>query len=529
MTLSFKGIINAFAVLICMSAAQLIYLSFSPSSIKTELTPQQYQQDIALFLNAIKQHSAFAVIKPASLESVTQSSQKLAKTAPQLSQTIELEHALQSIISQLNDPGASITRPAVNESALLLPLILRFDGQHWHALSVSGNKPTEINESGKINASDKLNHSAIAQELYLDFPYITHIDGLPLQRWVIASQAYLADSVKLSSAAQVHWLQQISKLRQDIGLPYKTDSIITLSNGDNQIQRTVKLTRAIPEPAAITKQHSPETHSLESQIAHKLIRLNDSIAPATLDELSELLAKPIEPNTQPLAIDIRTIKQPQPQLMAWLKMHFGQPNQPQTIGVLQYKRHSHSRAEQLPKHFTSVNKLNFFEQTNLINQGFDNQLKQSTALSDFQARLHTPTKINDKPKINTQTIPAATSEQIRLSLLIDSDCEQECEWIALAAQNWPNVELVGSATRGSLSPRYKVTLPHSGIELELSSGIVYSPDGQLISGVGIAPAIQLHQFAFEDSNVGAIILAQKLNRSLAPLKGTVAVATTEKR
>ncbi|MCL1137628.1 S41 family peptidase [Shewanella pneumatophori] len=529
MTLSFKGTICAFAVLICMSAAQLLYLSISPSGIKTELTKQQYQQDIALFLNAINQYSAFAALKPASLESITRASQKLAKTAPQLSQTIELEHVLQSIISQLNDPGASVTRPAVNESALLLPLTLRFDGQNWHALSVSGNEPSEINKSEKINELDKANHSAIAQELDLDFPYITHIDGLPLQRWVIASQAYLADSVKLSSAAQVHWLQQISKLRQDIGLPHKTDSIITLSNGDNHIQRTVKLTRAITHPAAITKQlHSPETRSLESQIAHKLIHLNDNIAPSTLNVLTELLAKPIAPNTQPLAIDIRAIKQPQPQLMAWLKMHFGQPKQQQTIGVLQYKRHSHSRAEQLPKHFTALNKLNFFEQTNLINQGFDNQLKQSTALSDFQARLHIAPKKKTKPKISAQT-KAATSEQVQLSLLIDSDCEQECEWIALAAQKWPNVELVGSTTRGSLSPRYKVTLPHSGIELELSTGIVYGADGQLISGIGIAPAIQLHQFAFEDSNVGAIILAQKLNRSLAPLKGTVAVATTEKR
>ncbi|MGS0728705.1 hypothetical protein ACVBKF_21090, partial [Shewanella sp. 0m-11] len=91
------------------------------------------------------------------------------------------------------------------------------------------------------------------------------------------------------------------------------------------------------------------------------------------------------------------------------------------------------------------------------------------------------------------------------------------------------VELIGETTRGSLSPRHRVTLPNSGIEVQFSKGVVYAPNGQLISGVGLTPAMQLNQLAFEDPLIVKLIATKKLDASLLPLKGTLAIVPQEKR
>ncbi|ABZ78079.1 hypothetical protein Shal_3536 [Shewanella halifaxensis HAW-EB4] len=505
MTLSYKGTISIFALLICVSSAQLIYLSLPSSSSITTLNHRQYRQDIDAFIDAIKQHSAFAAMEPERVTAITEASHALLQSATNSNDAARLELQLLQLLSQLNDPGASAQRPINGvydtNRQLQLPIEIRFDGQYWHAFYQDGAM------------------------LEPDFPYLTHIDGLPMIRWVEASQGYLADSIKLSTQAQSTWIRQIARLRLDIGLSDRDETLITLSNGEANLQYPLKLTRNQRHAAKVTpleanalEANSLEANSLEASKPQGVVRLSTNIDLTTITELSKQLAQLSTEHGSPLIIDIRAIKQPQPLLMAWLFSQFSQQNKPQSIGLLQYKRFATSRADQLPRHYIPMSKLSFFEQAALNNQGFDTRKGPTSAFSDYLVRRYNP-RVDDKSQQQTH----------RLSLLVDSSCELECEWIALASLQWPSVELIGETTRGSLSPRYHVTLPNSGIEVQFSKAVVYAPSGQLISGIGLGPAIQLNQLDFEDNNIAELIAAKRLDRSLAPLKGTVAIVSPAKR
>ncbi|GIU45601.1 hypothetical protein TUM4438_19460 [Shewanella sairae] len=496
MILSFRGAIATFAILILVSIAQLAYLSFYPHSYSSQLNREQYQQDIQYFIDAIKQHSAFAVLNPQNLQQLETASQQLAGSANKRHSAAQLEQQLQLIASRLNDPAASVYLPISTQSSLQeLPLTLRFDGQHWHGFTT--------------------NTLSISEEL----PYLTHIDGIPMGRWVKASQAYLADPLKLSPQAQASGLTQIVRLRQDIGLAAKDNVTVTFSNGEVSKQVTLPLTVSTAgdatDLASTLIKNTPPNQAL--------VRLDDQIDETTIARLSLLLAARTKQNkisaTMPLALDIRAIKQAQPALMNWLQTHFA-AQQGRTIGVLRYKRYPTSRADHIAKDYMPLKQLSFFEQTQLTDKGFENHLNQNLALSDYLVRQHNSAQVVIQPKASTKP---------KLTLLVDSSCEQECEWLALASQQWPEVELIGEKTRGSLSPRYQTTLPNSGIRLQFSQGVIYDPNGQLISGIGLAPAMQINQLAFENHRVTELIAAQKLIRSLAPLKGTVANANAEKR
>ncbi|MGS0673832.1 hypothetical protein [Shewanella sp. 125m-1] len=504
MSLSFKGIISIFAILICASTAQLIHLSLPSSPGKTTLNHRQYQQDIDTLVEAIKQHSAFAAMDPERVTAITHATQSLLLSATNSNHAIQLEQQLLQLLSQLNDPGAGALLP-INASGNIsrlqqLPIDILFDGHYWQAFTQHG----EILEP--------------------DFPYLTHIDGLPMRRWVEASLTYLADPIKLSTQAQSRWIKQIARLRLDIGLSDRDETVITLSNGETSLQRSIKLTqdlltaKELPPKVNALEVTAPETSPPQSTLPLDVVRLSPNIDAATIDLLSSQLARLSTDPTAPLVIDIRAIKQPQPLLMAWLITHFAKQHKPQSIGLLQYKRFATSRADQLPTCYIPMSQLSFFEQAELKNQGFETHQPPASVFSDYLVRKYHPTLVSNSQQ-----------QSHYLSLLVDSSCELECEWVALASLQWPNVELIGETTRGSLSPRHRVTLPNSGIEVQFSKGVVYAPNGQLISGVGLTPAMQLNQLAFEDPLIDKLIATKKLDASLLPLKGTLAIVPQEKR
>ncbi|MGS0683286.1 hypothetical protein ACVBIL_19290 [Shewanella sp. 125m-7] len=509
MSLSFKGTVSIFAILICVSGAQLIYLSLPSRPYLHTLNHRQYRQDINAFVDSIKQHSAFAAMDPKRIKAITQASNKLLKSATISNSTYRLEQHLQQVLTELNDPSAAVQLPAnTKDSSLRLPLDILFDGQYWQVFNLGGVM------------------------LDPDFPYLTHIDGLPMRRWVQASQAYLADSIKLSPQAQSQWIKQIARLRIDIGLRSNDETIMTFSNGDTSVQHAIELTREeeqyhnvsseINIRAEATTTTTTTITSAENSQQHSTLRLSEQLDSATINALSNQLATRSAEPTSPLVIDIRAIKQPQPLFMAWLQTHFGETDKPQHIGILQYKRFATFRADRLPKRYIPISQLSFFEQADLKNQGFDIKLSPSSVFSDYLVRKLSPND-NSQPHLKQRL-----SEPHKLILLVDSSCEQECEWIALASQQWPSVELFGETTRGSLSPRYHVTLPNSGIELQFSQGVIYASNGRLVSGVGLAPAMPLNSLAVNDNNVAKLIAAQKSEHDNASSKGALAIVTLEK-
>ncbi|WP_374702361.1 hypothetical protein, partial [Shewanella sp. GutDb-MelDb] len=84
----------------------------------------------------------------------------------------------------------------------------------------------------------------------------------------------------------------------------------------------------------------------------------------------------------------------------------------------------------------------------------------------------------------------------------------------------------GERTRGSLSPRHYASLTQSGIKVSFSAALVYSPQGKLVSGIGIRPTIDLNDLALNHENIRHLITA----KSNSPTHASSANAlTTAKR
>ncbi|WP_028766105.1 hypothetical protein [Shewanella fidelis] len=450
MTLSYKGIFNVFLLLICISAMLLSYLSFAPTNVSSQLNYHQYQQDIKQLLQEIDQHSSFAALAPKQQVKINQIAARFLEQSQGFTSQKQLQGQLQHLLSQLNDPAAKVQLP--HKTVLdTLPVNLHFDGQYWLAFTLEG------------------------EFIDADFPFLSHIDGLPISRWLQASEGYLAGSLKQSTIAQAQWLTHLSQLRVEIGLQHSDQALLTLSDGESHIQRSLALVASAKMPKA--QQPNQEL----------ILRLPANVNETNIATLNQHLSRQRESDSpNALIIDIRAIKKPQPQLMAWLNKHVNQTDslRSTTLAVMQYKRFAHARADRIASQYIPITDLAFFEQTTLKNRGFDNQLNPNKAFSHYLVRRYSPASI---------TPSSITSEQVPLFLHVDSSCEQECEWIALASKHWPQVALIGETTSGNLGPLYKLTLPNSGIQIQFSAGLTYTPDGQLFSGVGLAPEIPLNQ------------------------------------
>ncbi|GIU05835.1 MULTISPECIES: S41 family peptidase [unclassified Shewanella] len=514
MTLSYKSIFGAFTLFICMSAALLSYLSFFPNRVKTNLNHWQYQQDLHTFVEATRQHSAFAAIDPQRLINITASVNRLLQGSRGFHPSEQLQQQLQQLLGQLDDPSALALSHNYTELERL-PIEPIFDGQYWQA----------------VTQQDRL--------MEPDYPYLSHIDGIPISRWVQASQHYLPAPLKQSRVAQASWLMRIGQLRADIGLKASNKSVLTLTDGETSVQRplTLVLHSKLQAREAVKQDELSVSQDKPKLSQSQIVRLASQVDANTLLMLNQQLSSQQVNDHNgsadlPLIIDIRAVKQPQKQLTDWLNTHFSHalveidadsdsrsngsdgsadsnqantndnPPKQETLAVLQYKRFATARADRIASQYIPMEQLSFFEQIELNRRGFDNALNQNSPFSDYLIRKRP--KLAQAPQ---------TSSQLQAFLRIDASCEQECEWIALASKHWPRVALIGETSRGSLSPLHQFTLPNSGIQIQFSSGLVYNSDGQLISGVGISPAIQLEPQAFRNDNIGELISEKSLAKT----------------
>lgn len=471
MVVSVRSIFFVFATMMCISAVQLIRISFFPHSPSYQLTSEQQKQDIQQVLSDINQKSAFAALDPGKKHKFNLAAQRLLlANLPHTNSSI-FQIRLQAWLSTLNDPAISVTLPqSAPRSNVLTSFqgVLHHDGKHWLAFM------------------------PIREQLDEDYPYLTHIDGLPIARWVSAAQQYIPDSLKLSAIEQSRWISHINQLRQDIGLPLSDSAQFTFTNsvGDS-IQRTMRLGK--PGDSKIDISYSTTPVHKQASLAR------DTLQYPAYSEPKEMFFKQLEASTNnPIQLDIRQLTSIDNRLNQWINDNVAPSYTPynSTIGLIKYKRFPKSTSATFSKQaFFPLEDLPFFEQTQLETVGFNRQFDSTQAFSHWLVR-------------RTDEYLNAASKKRQLHLLVDSSCQQECEWLALRAASWPNVSLLGEQTRGSLSPRHSLKLKHSGISIKYSAALTYSAQGRLISGIGISPHITLTGVALNQPKIQHLIATE---------------------
>lgn len=480
MSFSYRTVITLLSMIICASLIRLAFFAI-PEKEQPTLTAKDIRQDLYILLNQIEQHSAFYALDPQHNDNQLERLAGLMTEQYQdLVPTERFAAELTKLLNALKDPGAQVAK--VDNSSADLPLTLRPVNEQWLALDHKNNP------------------------ISTEYPFITHIDGIPLSKWISASQAYLSEPAKNSQEMQLIWLKRLNLLREDLGLSIKPYVIISLINDDLQ---TTQVTIALPPPSkTIVKPIEDDTEiSFErlltqlddlgpatvSKPDYSLEQINPTTARLKIDDLyafeldkiqQEELRKGME---QPLLIvDLRQAKGFSPKLLTMLSRYQDMPAMDisphsaveKIMGFAHYRRSPELRNDYLkPLNFKPLDELEL----------------SPARLNVLTRRLPTIDKSRFSPWFVRTKPEVLTEGNNRLALLVSPLCKQECEWIAYRTKAWSRVNLIGEKTSGDFARQYQFTLPNSDLEIRFSSSLTYDAKGELLSGKGTEPDIWLPQ------------------------------------
>ncbi len=480
MSFSYRSIVTLLSAIILASLLQLIFFAAPKNNPLPELTAQQIRQDLYALLSQIEQYSGFYAL---AMDNTNAQLSHVASLIVNQHQDIT-PHArfaaeITKLLNTLKDPGVLVQN--FDDKSGELPLILRPLNEQWLALD-KDNSP--------INSQ---------------FPFITHIDGLPIHKWVTASQAYLPEPARQSQEMQWPWLKKLNLLREDLGLSIKPYVLITLINDDMQTQQVTlalapKQSQVIDAIAKEDDNREPSVFDVINQLStferhefqdmpHRLATVNTTTVKLKISDLSAFeLDKALQQElfkgmTHPLLIiDLRDAKGFSPKLLTMLSRYqdtdLNNTLAPNVMGFAHYRRSPKFRNDYLkPLNFMPLDTLEY----------------SAPRLKALTRNL--PTVNDDKfSPWYVRTKPVVTPEgRNRLALLVSPHCRQECEWIAYRTRLWSRVNLIGEKTSGDFDRHYYFKLPNSGLDIRLSSSLTYDAQGKLLSGVGTEPDILLPQ------------------------------------
>ena len=162
MSFSYRSIVMLLSVIIFASLLKLAFFAVPKDNTAPMLNAQEVRQDLYALLDQIEQHSAFYALTP---DKASPQLKYMASLIVEQYQDItpndRFAAEITKLLNSLKDPGAQVHN--FNAQSGELPLTLRPLNDQWLALD-SSNSPISN-----------------------DFPFVTHIDGLPMSKWLAAS------------------------------------------------------------------------------------------------------------------------------------------------------------------------------------------------------------------------------------------------------------------------------------------------------------------------------------------------------
>lgn len=454
-----QTIINGFGLIMLISCIQLTIIAFKSEPPKAQLSQGEVSYDLLLLERQIAEYSALAAIKPHQFQLVQQRARQVANSPAQTINRGEFAIQLLKVLAPLDDISSRVSNI---RAKAYLPVTLRRMGDDWLALN-SNDNPFDA-----------------------DFPFITHIDGLPIQRWVEASLPFLPPSLQSISTEQARIIRMLSVLRQEIGISSSEHVRLTLSDDQQHIrQLNLRIEQEIP-PALLPS----KTTENFNNTPEGFFSFND----LTKFTLGSPLEKSIKSAIfSPVTImDLRHAYGNGDQLLTWLANYYSPSVTPALSGISlsriyaigRYRRPSNQHGNYLqPMKFIPYDSLSRQGQYEVDQSRLQVAIKFDERFSQWHARKWQP-----------QALPLHLLPQPKpgkLVLLIGPDCRQQCQWIAHFAKHWPNTVLIGEPTRGDFDRHHQITLPSSGITVTITSSLIFDMVGRRLSGIATTPDIAL--------------------------------------
>ncbi len=489
MTFGFKDIVNIFGICLLLCILQLSRFMLVDNTLKTSLSYNQMQQDLDSLFYEIERHSAFTSLDPSRLQKIKQKIDYLCYRYPVQIDANQFHTEMVKLLAQLDDPGLYLS-PDITPTGQL-PFTLRPMGDFWLALDTFDNP------------------------LALEHPFVTHIDGIPISRWLNTAKHFMPKSQQGSPRLQRQWLSQIDILRTEMGIESAETLTLSLSNGEDS-KSQLELT--IPLKLAPVYQELSLTSLDKTAVPIKIADLNN----LATDNLMQSELKLAFENPLTL-LDLREASGVSNTLLNMLINEFADPTPLNRVSqnavnpiftLAQYRRSIDFKSDYLrPDYFRPLDELTFFEQIQISEVKKEIERQHTDHFSQLYGRKN-------------QVMPSKHSRSNQLVLLIGPQCRQECEWVAYLARNWSRVTLVGEKTLGDIGKHYRFRLPNSKLSIELTTSLNYSNQGKLISGVGTQPDIQhTENEPLHWQTLNTLLNEQAINQNKGKLSQSYVTAT----
>lgn len=334
-------------------------------------------------------------------------------------------------------------------------------------------------------------------------PYVTAIDGLPIEDWTAAASAYVTDgSPQLIRRRSLRLLRWIIFVREELDLPYSDSVTLTLTDGNGD-ETNVKLFVASRRP---TYGDWPRTQTgvLDSGIGY--LRLSqmtpsDELEDRADDEdwedeqLMSAWADELHNEIDSLGgapaiiIDVRGngggLRHP---TIALMKRIMAADSEPVVVNA--------ARARLIPR-MNRTPEESHLENRMLYPESWQGWTEaERRAIAKFKKQFTpewTPSDedFGDWHYMVVSPDKSSPQEPRPVVVLIDAGCFSATDIFAAALGELPNVTLLGQPTSGGSARSQRHSIEALGIDVRLASMVSYQPGGKLYDTNGVAPDIAI--------------------------------------
>ncbi|MCG3137851.1 MAG: hypothetical protein HJJLKODD_01706 [Phycisphaerae bacterium] len=324
-----------------------------------------------------------------------------------------------------------------------------------------------------------------------EYPYVTRIDGRPIDEWIVAAQAQGAGSGTAAEAWLADRLRWSAAIRQSLGLEPKNWITLELSNGSDPPQ-SEGITLTLLNRFASGDQFRPPGLRAKSQRRPDnigYVRWNDLATASNSKVLDEIMHQ--MQGTTGLILDLRGSADQQIERVPHLLSYFQPTEEPLRIVAVMNYRLADPAAPHSTEGYLSAwgcypltsTRWNSAERAMLEAHARTFKPTWSAAAEQFSA----PHYLAVRPGLTT----AVYHYPAPVIVLVDERTKGAAELVAMGLQGRPRVMLAGATTAGEICWRRTFQLPHSGLTIQLPAVNTYFPAGRLFDETGITPDLQM--------------------------------------
>lgn len=455
----------------------LFFLLIATLTFGQTLTTQQATQDLKTFHSILQKESSYLHLSNYDYQSDLKNLELLINTKPQIS-ILELNHHLSKILYQIGDRHSRIKYEGLDtdtiaQAQLCFPFLLANHNGQLLAL---------LKEKGKYRIYNE------------DYPYLKSINGLSCSEFIdkyLTKHSKAPLEAKLTrSAEDINDYGEVLYMNNEFNIK---EVRVVLTDGQQDKTLTLPLGKYKGRYKSIANiKDRFEDFIDEEQYDSLSFWINDKIAYTAIPrmyafdrtpEFEAHLKRTMKQfrEAENLIIDIRYNKGGQRHIVDLLGTYILPKAQSPWVANIAYVRSDQYLNEDIAsmdsRFLHSYHSPHFSEEDRRAIDAFHQHFKLQSAFDTL--------KFSQPYYMILRS--GANSFKGKVYLLMNERCFSAASVFAAAFKGMSNVTLVGETTDGSSGRSAYFTLPHSSIELRVSTMLSFQRDGRTLDGNGTAP------------------------------------------